>query len=362
MRVLYGVVGEGMGHAIRSRVVLEHLVQRHDVRIVASGRAHDYLARNFGNVHRIWGLEIAYQDNAVRNWRTVTHNVKGALSGIPQNVRAYFQLAAQFEPDVVVSDFETFSYLFGRNHRIPVISVDNIQVVNRCQHDSVLLAGQEADFELARAVVKAKLPGCFHYLVTSFFFPPVRKERTTLVHSILRPEILSARPSSGEHLLVYQTSTSNPALPAALKSAGIPCRVYGLRRVSEDEADGSLLYRPFNEARFVEDLCGARAVVTGGGFTLLSEAVYLGKPVYCVPVGGQFEQVLNALYLERLGYGVYAPTLTASTLAAFLERIPDFSRSLATYRHDQNRGAFAALGEQMVLAAKQAFQRRVTAP
>ena len=41
MRILYGVVGEGMGHAIRSRVVLDELVQRHDVQVVVSGRAHD---------------------------------------------------------------------------------------------------------------------------------------------------------------------------------------------------------------------------------------------------------------------------------------------------------------------------------
>ena len=38
MKILYGVVGEGMGHAMRSRVVLEHLVaQGHEVEIMASG-------------------------------------------------------------------------------------------------------------------------------------------------------------------------------------------------------------------------------------------------------------------------------------------------------------------------------------
>jgi UDP:flavonoid glycosyltransferase YjiC (YdhE family) len=31
MRILYGVVGEGMGHATRSRVVLEELVKEHEV-------------------------------------------------------------------------------------------------------------------------------------------------------------------------------------------------------------------------------------------------------------------------------------------------------------------------------------------
>ena len=42
MRILYGVVGEGMGHAMRSRVVLEHLFgQGHEVEIMVSGRASD---------------------------------------------------------------------------------------------------------------------------------------------------------------------------------------------------------------------------------------------------------------------------------------------------------------------------------
>jgi uncharacterized protein (TIGR00661 family) len=38
MKILYGVVGEGMGHAMRSRVVLDHLTQQHDVQVVVSGR------------------------------------------------------------------------------------------------------------------------------------------------------------------------------------------------------------------------------------------------------------------------------------------------------------------------------------
>ena len=46
MKILYGVVGEGMGHAMRSRVVLEHLVaQGHELEIMASGRAADFLAK-----------------------------------------------------------------------------------------------------------------------------------------------------------------------------------------------------------------------------------------------------------------------------------------------------------------------------
>ena len=38
MRVLYGAVGEGLGHATRSRGVAEHLlVQGHEVKMATSG-------------------------------------------------------------------------------------------------------------------------------------------------------------------------------------------------------------------------------------------------------------------------------------------------------------------------------------
>jgi uncharacterized protein (TIGR00661 family) len=353
MRILYGVVGEGMGHATRSRVLLEELVKRHEVHIVVSGRAQEYLAKRFQNVHNIWGLSIQYEDNSVRNLQTVMQNVKGAFSGWPKNIRTYFDLAERFKPELVISDFESFSFLFGRNHFIPVISVDNIQIVNRCEHDPSLLAGHEDSFELTRAIVKSKLPGCFHYLITTYFFPKVRKERTTLVPPILRPEIIAARSEPGEHLLVYQTSTTNLALPEILKATGVPCRIYGLRRdLTEDVVDENLVYRPFSEARFIDDLRTARAVVAGGGFTVLSEAVYLRKPILSQPVEKQFEQVLNALYIEKLGYGMSAPALTADAVGTFLARLPECEKALASYEQDGNLRTFAALDEQLARAAE----------
>jgi len=59
MKILYGVVGEGMGHAMRSRAVVEHLLaQGHEIEIMASGRAADFLQKRFGDVNRIHGLHI----------------------------------------------------------------------------------------------------------------------------------------------------------------------------------------------------------------------------------------------------------------------------------------------------------------
>ncbi|MCL4259129.1 MAG: hypothetical protein KJZ52_00755, partial [Anaerolineales bacterium] len=60
----------------------------------------------------------------------------------------------------------------------------------------------------------------------------------------------------------------------------------------EDSVDGNLEFKPRSEEGFVEDLRTARGVVAGGGFSLMSEAVYLGKPMLAMPLLGQFEQTM----------------------------------------------------------------------
>jgi uncharacterized protein (TIGR00661 family) len=330
---------------MRSRVVLEHLAAAgHQVETMASQRAVEYLRARFPDVHRIHGMHIIYEENRVRRSKTLLSNVAQGARAIPGQIRAYFELVDGFRPDVVISDFESWTYLYGKTHRLPVISLDNIQMINRCFHDRAIIEEDRAGFEFARAFVKSKLPLAEHYLITTFYYPEVRKARTSLYPSILRPEILSARATRGDHLLVYQTAEGNDALVAALAACGLECRIYGMRRaIREDQLEGNLRFRPFSETAFIEDLASARGVVAGGGFTLMSEAVYLRKPMLATPIGGQFEQTLNALYLEREGFGKYARALDADTLRAFLTAMPRCESKLAQYSQDGNTRLFGAL-------------------
>jgi len=354
MRILYGVVGEGMGHAMRSRVVLDHLVgQGHDVEIMASGRAVDYLGKRFEDVNRIHGLHMIYDENRVRRGKTLWSNVLAGTTGLPGNIAAYFDLIETFEPECVISDFESWVYFFGKARGLPVISIDNMQIINRCEHAPEILEGYRADFEIARAFVKGKLPFCDHYLITTFFNPLVRKEHTSLHPPILRPDILDATRSESDHLLVYQTAEDHEALIEALAATGIECRVYGLRRdIAEEQVEGTLRYRPFSEAGFIADLASARAVIAGGGFTLMGEAVYLHKPMLAVPIGGQFEQVLNARYLEQTGFGRFAASFDDPRIVpSFVEAIDGCRDALASYSQDGNRALLGAVDEHLDRAA-----------
>jgi uncharacterized protein (TIGR00661 family) len=340
MKILYGVVGEGMGHAMRSRVILEHLVaQGHEVEIMVSSRAADFLAKRFTGVNRIHGLHMIAEENRVRRGKTLWSNVLAGASGVPKNIAAYFELVGDFAPKLVISDFESWTYLFAKRHALPIVSLDNMQIINRCTHPSEVLEKHHAEFQIAKTFVKTKLPFCSHYLITTFFRPPVRKAHTSLYPPILRPEILSAKARNGDHLLVYQTSEGHDTLADTLAKTGLECRIYGMRRHLEAEVrEGNLRYMPFSEAGFIDDLASCRAVIAGGGFTLMGEAVYLRKPMLAVPLGQQFEQVMNARYLEHYGYGQFAETLDSpDTVLRFLDLIPQCAAKLESYAQDGNR-------------------------
>ncbi len=347
MRILYGVVGEGMGHAMRSRVLLEHLVaQGHEVTIMASGRAHGFLEKRFEGVRQISGLHMIYEENRVRLGRTLWSNVEEGLTGLPKNIKAYFDLLTSFAPEAVISDFESWTYLYAKSRNLPILSIDNMQIINRCTLPKSIIEGEEASFQLAKGFVKAKLPFCNEYFITTFFHPPVRKENTTLFPPILRPEILAAKRSEGDHILVYQTAEGNQGLLDALRQSPYPFRVYGMRReLKEPLKEGNILFQPFSEAGFIEDLASCRGVIAGGGFTLMGECVYLHKPMLAVPLAKQFEQTLNARYLELVGFGKAATTLDPATIGAFLEAIPACAEKLASYTQDGNRRIEAAMDE-----------------
>lgn len=353
MRILYGVVGEGMGHAMRSRVILDHLFQRgHQVEIVASGRAAEFLRKRFsehGWVHRIHGLHIVVDENRVRKGSTLWSNVLAGSAAIPRQIAAHFELVADFKPELVVSDFESWTYLFAKLHDLPVLSLDNMQILNRCLIDEQVIDGYRREFELSKAFVKGKLPFCDHYLVTTFFRPPIRKERTTLFPPILRPEILAARATTGDHLLVYQSADGNDTLVDTLQRTGLPCRIYGMRRgLTEDQVEGNVVFKPFSEGGFIDDLASARGVIAGGGFTLMGEAVYLHKPMLAVPIEGQFEQILNARYLQQLGFGRFAASLDEpAPIHDFIQALPACQEQLERYAQDGNSEVLRALDQQI---------------
>lgn len=348
MNILYGVPGEGMGHATRSKVVIDHLLKEHNVQVVSSSRAFQFLVKSFPErVHEIKGLHFAYKNAQVSKLGTFMLNLKSAPSNLLHNFSKYLLIDKSFKPDVVISDFESFTYFFAKQHRLPLLSIDNMQVMDRCVLDIHIPKEEKNNYKLAKTIVQGKVPGCKHYFVSTFFQAQIKKANTTLVPPIVREAIQNASVSSGDHVLVYQTSSSLSGIKDVLhRIPDLRFFVYGFNK---DERDKNVVFKTFSEQGFVDDLASAKAVISNGGFSFISEAVYLKKPIYSFPLKNQFEQFMNAAFIQKLGYGRHFENLDADSLKAFLYDLSIFSNNLAAYHQEGNDVLFKLLKKQLKL-------------
>jgi uncharacterized protein (TIGR00661 family) len=322
--ILYGVNGEGAGHSTRAKEVLTHLVGRgHRVHVASFDRGLQNLQDNF-EVTEIYGFRFAYVNNRVRYKRTIAKN----LITIPQASRSLARLNRLVDEahiDLVITDFEPLTCHIGHKRRLPVISIDN----QHCLTNAVVSYPRQyrRDAAAAKIVTRVMTPHANAYLVISFFTAPIRKRNTFMFPPLLRQQILDATPTQGDHILVYVTSPA-PELAKLLSSVRASFIAYGFGR---DGTEGNITYKKPSLDGFFADLLSARAIIANSGFSLVTEALHLAKPYLAVPVSHQFEQIFNAYWLEKSGYGAYWEDLNKERVESFLYNVPHYRESLAHY-------------------------------
>ncbi|MCU1333068.1 MAG: teichoic acid biosynthesis related protein [Candidatus Angelobacter sp.] len=327
--ILYGVNGEGSGHSTRAREVISHLQQQgHKLHIVSFDRGLRNLSESFP-VTEIFGLTLAYVNNRVRYKRTLASNLIRA----PRAARSLKQLSRlvdEKEIDLVITDFEPLSCHVGHHKSLPVISIDNQHAITNATVS--LPRGFKRDVAAVKLVTRMMTPHADAYLVLSFFPAPARKRNTFLFPPILRQEVLSAKPNTGDYVLVYVTSPARE-LAALLKQVRGKFVAYGF---GIEGQEGNILFKKPGMAAFLRDLAGAKAVIANAGFSLVSEALYLGKPYLAMPVKNQFEQTFNAYHVDTLGYGAWLKELGKEQIESFLGSLTIYSDNLRDYPREGN--------------------------
>ena len=347
-KILYSVCGEGMGHAIRSYVIIKHLLKDNEVIIFASGRAYDFLTEKFDDVYYIEGFNTVYTKNRAKYRSTFVAGMKDLPKTLKNNMKILYSIARAFKPNIIISDFEAYSNLLSKILGIPLISVDNIHVITQCKLE--LPEKYYAERLAAQGVILSFITRPKKYLITTFFYPEVKNEKkTSLYPPVLRNEILNLKPFNGDHILVYQTSDSNSELIETLKSLDEKFIIYGF---GFEKEEGNLKFREFNENKFFKDFESCKAVIANGGFTLMGEAVFLGKPVYTIPVKKQFEQTVNSIYLKKLGYGEFHEQISKESFEKFLSNLELYRKALSSFKHDKNKKVLNDLDNIIVKYAK----------
>src|SRR5262249_6375422 len=113
MRLVYGVLGYGRGHATRALGVLPRLSHKHEITVLAGGSAYDALAPDW-RVTRIPSLGYVYGDKGkISTWRTVRENARRIRDLVfgGTTLDAVVTQLRELRPDVVISDAEPYTHL-----------------------------------------------------------------------------------------------------------------------------------------------------------------------------------------------------------------------------------------------------------
>jgi uncharacterized protein (TIGR00661 family) len=323
--IFYGLAGEGRGHATRARAVVEALRLRHRVTLFTSDCALEMLAPLYEGtevrVVSIPGLHFTYnRSGQVDLLGTVAGAARFRLK-VEGFAKALLPELERGRPDLVIADFEPILPRACRKVGVPFISFDHQHylVVSDLSALPFALRQQAA---LSAPFVRALYDWQQGTIVSSFYKPPLKPAYRDAIQVgvLLRPGVVRHRPVVGRHLLAYMRRVARPAVMQALAACGREVLVYGL---GQRPPEGQLRFLPIEERRFLDDMSGCDAVISTAGNQLVGEALYLRKPLLVLPEERNFEQSVNAHFLEQSGGGwAERGTLTAVRLGAFLEAAP----------------------------------------
>ncbi len=361
--IFFSLAGEGRGHATRVRAVVEQIRDEHRVVLFAPGVAFEILSFAYGDVddvtvYEIPGLYSQYTGRRMSYFKTF-------LMGLPYYFKLGELLAWQEEiirreqPDLIVTDFEPSLPRAAKRCGVPFISFD---------HQHSVVVNDISDFPWSLRLkawfigtfVKSYYSGQRATIVSSFYDAPLKPgyDDTIQVGVLLRPEILAAEADVNDHVLVYLRRFERENLLDALRGCGRDVHVYG---VGARPSEGRVHFFDVNEERFVNDLANCHALISNAGNQLVGEAFYLRKPFLALPEPGNFEQEVNAHYIQKSGGGacVRYDRLTGRELGAFLERVPSLRAAIDPVSVCGNEQAVEAILDQLPI--KTARRRELAA-
>lgn len=298
MRVVYGFYSQGQGHLSKARTLIPLLLEQgHTVLALSSGPplAEPLVLPNLHTLH-VSGLPYAFvggrtdYGKTFKNWLSTAFHSLNSFQTVARAVR-------DFQPDLVISDFEPFSASPLLDPKCEILAVSRQMTL--IDPGVPLPEGFEFERKMTRSVIRFFSMGAdrrfgYHYHRTTFrCLPPV-----------IDPSLLhrnNAR-SPGDYFLVYtgyQTSERDPQELVSWASKNrAHVRAYGFRIQGRH---GLVEFKPALRTEFRDDLACAKGLLTTAGLTTPLEAYLLRIPCAVVPILSQWEQWVNAQQLTELG-------------------------------------------------------------
>jgi len=285
MKILYGIQGTGNGHITRSTQIISLLQKEHQVDVLISGQQNK-LSYILDVKYQFKGFDLLFKKSGKINFLKSVKNFD--LNQFYKDLKSVnFK-----EYDLIVSDFEPITAYGAKMNNIKSIGISN------------------------QNFIKKQTNNPFKKLFLNFFSPT---DVNISIHffqnklkNVFGPIIdlkITKNTTEGNFILVYLAHWKLDDIIDSFKDIELPDHISGFQIFHPEVKSyrfkkNNLVLLPINRTSFVSEIKNCYGVITNSGFSTISEALYLNKKIWSLPIENQFEQKFNAKALSKKGYFV----------------------------------------------------------
>ncbi len=272
----------------------------------------------------------------------------GVLIRLPKFIYSLTQIhqkIKEHKPDIIINFYEPLAgaYYFLFRPKIPMICIGHHYMFNH--PDYIMPKGNffaRLGLKLYTGLISL---GAKKKLALSFYPSKDCTEKSIyVVPPLLREEVQNQATTEGDYFLVYLLNdgymediikwhNKNPEVK-------LHCFVDKKDIVDCVPYDGNLYFHQINDKKFLTMMANSKGLVTTSGFESVCEAMYLGKPVFMVPVEGHYEQFCNSRDAARAGAGIYDKSFE---LDRFLTYTANLKKDNSSFKEWTNQSHLSTL-------------------
>lgn len=341
-KILYGVSGIGNGHANRQLPIITELSKRHRIVILAYDESYATFERNFADNKNISLVRIAVPfivgtPHGLDFGLTASHPANQETNFLDIEWKAMAEVERLIGvPDLAITDYEPVCAQYAYAHNVPLVTID--------QQSKFLFADLPKEirgFTYEDEVQRLHMffPEASNRIACSFFRtkPRVGADLVNFFPAPIKPAVRAVvrKPMKQKEILVYISSarefvqTPEEIIATFRKQSDAHFNLF-IKNTEIDkyknDAKNITLF-PHGSPDFISLMAVCDGIVSTAGHSLLSEAMYLGIPVYAIPVS-PYEQHLNAKVIGDNGFGVDFPKLDSKTLDTFVNNLESYAKNI----------------------------------
>jgi len=330
-KCLFLVQGEGRGHMTQS-ISMKQLLEKAGmtVCVVLIGKS------NRREIPSFYYERINTSVIPIESPNMATDKNKKAIKPVPSLLNVIGKLPQFFyslliihreikknKPDVIINFYEPMAglYYFFFRPKIPMVCIGHHYMFN---HPEYTMPEGHFFASLGLKLWTGLISfGAKKKLALSFYpFNDCKDKSIYIIPPLLRREVLNQETSNGNYLLVYLLNSGYMEdiihWHDRNRQVQIHCFVDNKDIVDHYEYDSTLTFHQLNDKKFLEMMAHSKGLVSNSGFESVCEAMYLGKPVFMVPVEGHYEQFCNSRDAAGAGAGIYDTSFRIERFLSYL--------------------------------------------